>query len=159
GIYDVIKTSGKEKEGIEALQQRLKGKKSALTGPSGVGKSTLLNGLKPRAEAETGGVSEKTGRGKHTTRHVEIFQLDEESMVYDTPGFTSFDILEAEEHELQFLYPEMQAYLGGCKYDNCRHVKEPECMVRKAVSEGKINASRYASYQAQLEDIMNKKKY
>lgn len=104
-IYTVVCVSSKTGEGIEELPKLLKEKKVALAGPSGVGKSTILNALQKGLSVETGKVSEKTKRGKHTTRHVEIFQMDYGGMLFDTPGFTSFDILEAEEDELQFLYP------------------------------------------------------
>ena len=112
-----------------------------------------------RVSVETGKVSEKTKRGKHTTRHVEIFQMDYGGMLFDTPGFTSFDILEAEEDELQFLYPEIVKRQGNCKYDNCRHLKEPQCVIRDAVQAGEIHSSRYQSYVSQYMEIKERKKY
>lgn len=157
-IYPMVFLSGKTGEGIEDLKKLLKGKKCALAGPSGVGKSTILNALEPMVSVETGEISEKTKRGKHTTRHVEIFDTAFGAMIFDTPGFTSFDVLEADEEELAHLYPEMQGYLGQCRYDNCRHVKEPNCSVRNAVSEGKISKSRYKSYVNQIKEIREKSK-
>jgi ribosome biogenesis GTPase len=142
-IYPLVSVCGKTGQGIEALAELLANKKSALAGPSGAGKSTLLNRLQSNYTVETGDISEKTKRGKHTTRHVELFETDFGAMIFDTPGFTSFDIMDADEDELHFLYPEMSPLIGGCKYDNCRHIKEPGCCIREAVNQGKIHESRY----------------
>ncbi|QAT43188.1 ribosome small subunit-dependent GTPase A [Aminipila luticellarii] len=157
-IYPIVFLSGRTGQGIEELKTLLTGKKCALAGPSGVGKSTILNALEPRVSVETGEISEKTKRGKHTTRHVEIFDTAFGAMIFDTPGFTSFEVLEAEEEELAQLYPEMQEYLGQCRYDNCRHLKEPDCRIREAVAEGKISQSRYSSYVEQIKEIREKSK-
>ncbi|MCI2062576.1 MAG: ribosome small subunit-dependent GTPase A [Eubacteriaceae bacterium] len=158
-IYPLVLVSGKTGEGIDGLKEHLAGKRSAFAGPSGAGKSTLLNRLQPSIEAETGSVSSKTKRGRHTTRHVEIFDMDFGGMVYDTPGFTSFDTSDADLGELQFYFPEMRPYIGKCRYDNCRHLKEPDCAVTAAVEAGKISRSRYDSYTAQYKDIEEKNKY
>lgn len=155
-IYPMVFLSGKTGQGIEELKALLQGKKCALAGPSGVGKSTILNALEPMVSVETGEISEKTKRGKHTTRHVEIFDTAFGAMIFDTPGFTSFEVLEADEEELALLYPEMQEYLGQCRYDNCRHIKEPDCCIREAVAEGKISKSRYNSYVVQIKEIREK---
>ena len=108
---------------------------------------------------ETSGVSRKTDRGRHTTRHVEIFETKEGGLLFDTPGFTSFDILDAEEDDLQDFYPEMAEYKGKCRFDDCRHVKEPGCAVREAVFDGRISSVRDASYLANMEEIRNRKKF
>ncbi|MFA7660298.1 MAG: ribosome small subunit-dependent GTPase A [Anaerovoracaceae bacterium] len=158
-IYPVICVSGKTGEGLEELQKFLGGRKCAFAGPSGVGKSTLLNHLEATVMVETGEISEKSQRGKHTTRHVELFQLADGSMIFDTPGFTSFEVLEAEEQELAFLYPEMVPFIGGCKYHNCRHISEPGCEVRSAALEGTIPMSRYDSYSKQIKEIQEMRKY
>lgn len=158
-IYPLVKACGKTGEGVDELLDLMKGKKCAFAGPSGAGKSTLLNRMHADIEMETGQVSEKTERGKHTTRHVEIFKLSDGTMVFDTPGFTSFQILESEEDELAFLYPEMRTFIGQCKYHNCRHVKEPECKIREAALEGLIPYSRYDSYLKQLNEIREMRKY
>ena len=159
GIYPMLTVSCKNGQGLEALQELVSGRKAALAGPSGVGKSTILNHLHPEANMETGAVSQKTRRGKHTTRHVEIFQLEGGGMIYDTPGFTSFEILEAEEDNLASYYPEMDQLKGKCRYDDCRHLSEPECAVREAVKAGTIHKKRYDSYLANLEEIRTRKKY
>jgi len=159
GIYPIVSVCGKTGEGVDELAALMKDRKCALAGPSGAGKSTLINRLQSKYTVETGGVSDKTKRGKHTTRHAELFETDFGALVFDTPGFTSFDILDAEEDELHYLYPEMAALIGGCRYDDCRHIKEPGCCIREAVSLGKIHESRYRSYVNQYKEIQQKKKY
>ena len=158
-VYPMVFISAGTGEGLEELRSLLKGKHVALAGPSGVGKSTILNCLIPGADAETGTISHKSKRGRHTTRHSELFDLGDGTMLFDTPGFTSFDILEADEDELQHLYPEIAPYAGKCRYDNCRHIKEPECAVREAVESGEISQERYDSYKTQLEEIQKKDRY
>lgn len=158
-IYPIICVSGKKGEGLQELRGFLGGRKCAFAGPSGVGKSTLLNRLVETDLAETGEISGKSQRGKHTTRHVELYELADGSIVFDTPGFTSFDVLEADEQELAFLYPEMLPFIGGCRYHNCRHISEPDCAVRAAVEEGKIPLSRYESYNRQIKEIQEMRRY
>lgn len=158
-VYPILTVSCETGEGLADLQALVAGKKAALAGPSGVGKSTILNHLHPAANMQTGEVSEKTSRGKHTTRHVEIFQMEGGGMIYDTPGFTSFEILDAEEEDLADFYPEMERLKGKCRYDNCRHLSEPDCAVRRAVEESMIHPKRYASYVANLKEIRNRKRY
>ena len=159
GVYKVLCVSSKTGENMELLSEIIKGKKAALAGPSGVGKSSILNLLHPKAEMAIGEISRKTKRGRHTTRHVEIFNLEGGGMVFDTPGFTSFDISEMMPEELTNCYPEFREFLGHCRYDNCRHLKEPECAVREAVREGRIHPLRYKSYVLNEEDLRKKKRY
>ncbi|MDO4176425.1 MAG: ribosome small subunit-dependent GTPase A [Bacillota bacterium] len=154
-IYPVVCLDSDDEQGLEELKKLIKGRKVAFAGASGVGKSTIINRLLPQAEMETGEISSKSQRGKHTTRHSQLFTIDEDegTMVFDTPGFTSFDILQADEEELQFLYPEIGKYAGKCRYDNCRHLAEPECAVKAALERGEINESRYESYRMQMEEL------
>ena len=159
GLYPVIRVSGINSSGLDELEQAILGKTVAFAGPSGVGKSTIINELIPDAGMETGEVSKKTSRGRHTTRHVEIFEAKGGGLVYDTPGFTSFDILEADEDELQDYYPDIAIFKGKCFYDNCRHLKEPDCAVKAAVKVGKISRIRYRSYKTNMEEIKEKRKY
>ena len=156
-LYSMVFVSGEKNIGIEKLKNSLNGNKVAFAGPSGVGKSTLINKLNKNENLETGVISTKTNRGKHTTRHVEIFDTDFGAMIYDTPGFTSFDVLEAEVDQLHFYYPEIEKYIGQCKYDNCRHLREPKCAVLEALEVGKIHKSRYDSYVEQMNELLKNK--
>ena len=158
-LYPIVRVSAATGEGVEALRELLRGKCSALAGSSGVGKSTLLNRLQMEAVAETGAISEKSSRGKHTTRHVELFSLRGGGKIFDTPGFTSFDILEADESTLAGCYPEIEAYGEHCRYDDCRHLAEPGCGVREALEAGKIHPQRYEAYIRHLQEIRSRKKY
>jgi len=147
--FPVIRTSAETGEGIEALRDALRGKISAFTGNSGVGKSSLLNRLLPGAAIPTAEVSERLGRGKHTTRHVELFTLEEGSFVADTPGFASFEVEQVKpvpKERLQFCFREFAPYLGTCRFDDCMHRREPGCAVTEALQSGKIAPSRYDSY-------------
>ena len=146
--YMLIETSAVTGEGIECLAQYIKGKVCAFSGNSGVGKSSILNALEPELGLKTGEVSEKLGRGKHTTRHVEIFPVAG-GYCADTPGFASFDVEQMPpipKEELQFAFPEFEPYIGSCRFDDCAHIKEPDCAVREALANGSISASRYESY-------------
>lgn len=159
GTYPIYFVSGIEEEGIEGLKDFIKGKKVAFAGASGVGKSTLINCLKEANLMETGEVSKKTSRGRHTTRHVEIFTLENGGMVYDTPGFSSYELFDIEPEELVHFYPDVYSHSSGCKYDNCRHIKEPECQVRQAVRDGILNKARYLSYKNNYIELSEKRKY
>ena len=148
--FPVVACSAETGAGIEQLRAVIRGKTSAFTGNSGVGKSSILNRLVPELCLPTGEVSEKLGRGRHTTRHVELFALGEETYVADTPGFASFevDLLEPIRCEdLQFAFREFAPHLGQCRFQDCRHLKEPDCAVRAALERGEIAPERYQSYE------------
>ena len=146
----VLVTSAETGEGIEALREALAGKLSCLTGNSGVGKSSLLNRACPQLQLPVGEVSEKLGRGRHTTRHIELYSLGSNTFVADTPGFSAFDTERVElvhKEQLQYAFPEFAPYLGHCQFPDCAHRKEPGCAVRKALAEGEIGQTRYDSYE------------
>ena len=145
----VIRASAETGEGVEELRELIRGKLVAFTGNSGVGKSSMLNRLCPALELPTGEVSEKLGRGRHTTRHVELYDLGEDTFVADTPGFSSFDTDQMDvilKENLQYAFPDFGAYLGQCQFHDCSHRKEPGCAVRSAVESGELEKSRYDSY-------------
>lgn len=147
--FTTMRVSAETGEGIDQLAAAISGKVSAFTGNSGVGKSSILNALQPDFHIRVGEVSDKLGRGRHTTRHVELFRLDSGAIVADTPGFSSFDTAEMElrrPEELQYTFREFAPYLDRCRFTGCAHIKEKGCAVLAAVKAGKIPASRHASY-------------
>ena len=147
--FPVICTSAETGEGVEELRQLIRGKLTAFTGNSGVGKSSILNRLSPELKLATGEVSEKLGRGRHTTRHVELFDLGEETYVVDTPGFSSFDTDQMDvilKENLQYAFPDFGPYVGNCQFHDCSHRKEPGCAVTAALAAGDIEETRYDSY-------------
>lgn len=147
--YEVITTSAVTGEGVDQLRNVISGKLVAFTGNSGVGKSSLLNRLNPDFSLPTGEVSEKLGRGRHTTRHVELYPLGNGTLVADTPGFSSFDTERMDlvlKENLQFAFPDFSPYIGKCQFHDCSHLKEPDCAVRAAFDSGLIASSRYDSY-------------
>ena len=147
--FTVIPASAETGEGVEELRLRLQGKLTAFTGNTGVGKSSMLNRLCPELGLATGEVSEKLGRGRHTTRHVELYKLDNETYVADTPGFSSFDTDQMDvilKENLQYAFPDFGSYVGACQFHDCSHRSEPGCAVREALEAGRIEATRYDSY-------------
>ncbi|MBQ9061150.1 MAG: ribosome small subunit-dependent GTPase A [Firmicutes bacterium] len=159
-VYPVVLLSRDDPSGYGRILELIRGRTAALAGASGVGKSTILNHLLEDDRMETGSISEKSQRGRHTTRHAELFQLDEDgTAIFDTPGFTSFALNGIEAEELAHLYPEIERELGSCRYDNCRHVAEPGCGVKEAVEQGRISQARYDSYLALIKELDEAKKY
>lgn len=157
--YRVIFASASKEEGIGELKELLKGKTTAVAGPSGVGKSSLINCLNPQAGMETGDISKKIARGKHTTRHSEIIPLEEEAYIMDTPGFTSLKLFDMEKEDLQGFYPEFAQYEKYCRFTGCAHISEPGCGVKKALEEGKISNVRYHNYTVLYKELQEIRKY
>ncbi|MDE7299040.1 MAG: ribosome small subunit-dependent GTPase A [Lachnospiraceae bacterium] len=155
----VLLVSARRDEGMDLLGQELKGRTTVLAGPSGVGKSSIVNRLFPEAEMETGSISEKIKRGRHTTRHSELFYVGEETYLFDTPGFSSLYLPEMEKEELKDCYPEFEPYRGKCRYLSCIHGREPECAVRAAVEMGSICKQRYENYLLLLEGVSSSTQY
>ena len=151
--YKVLFTSATENEGVEEVKKALKGKSTVFAGPSGVGKSSMLNAIKEDAVMETGDISEKIGRGKHTTRHSEIFKTDDDTYVFDTPGFGSVFIPGMTKERLEDCFPEFSLYTNECRFIGCAHINEPDCAVKEALEENKIAESRYESYKAFYEEL------
>lgn len=156
--YEVLYINAREEEGIEELKRRIEGNVTVLCGPSGAGKSTLINALASRDHMETGAISEKLKRGKHTTRHSELIEVNE-GYIVDTPGFSTLEINFIDKDELKYAFPEFSEYNDMCRFRGCNHYKEPDCAVKNAVEEKKINKSRYDFYIRTLEDIMKGRKY
>ena len=157
--YPVHFFSVKEELGLDAVRQALAGKTTALAGPSGVGKSSLMNFLCPQAEMETGDVSRKIERGRHTTRHAELFVVDHDTYVMDTPGFSSLYVNEIPAPELWEYFPEMQDAEKECRFTGCCHMEEPDCGVKNRVASGKIAKQRYESYRQLYTELSNIKRY
>jgi len=151
--YPVFATSALRGTGIGELREALAGGISVLAGPSGVGKSSLLNALHPGWMLKTGAVSRRLGRGRHTTRHVELLALPEGGLVADTPGFTSLNLPPMTRQELAACYPEMERYRSGCRFTGCLHAKEPDCAVKEAVAAGEIAPLRYENYLVLLQEV------
>lgn len=150
---DIVFLKAKEGEGLESLKTRIKDNISVFCGPSGVGKSTILNSLLGREAMKTGDISKKSQKGKHTTRHSELIEY-EQGFLLDTPGFSSLSLDFIEKEQLQHCFPEFEKYIGDCRFSNCLHYKEPNCRVKEAVEEKEIYSNRYKFYIKTLEEII-----
>lgn len=157
--YDVFSTSMLHKDGLDGIYRLIKGKTTVLAGPSGVGKSTFINILQPEAHMETGSVSEKIKRGRHTTRHSELIYVEDNTYIMDTPGFSSLFINEIDKDELKNYFPEFTEYDEGCRFIGCSHLNEPGCAVKEALEEGKISKIRYDNYVTLYTELKNQKRY
>ncbi len=161
-IYEAIgvkclKVSAKLNEGIAAIESLLQGKKTLISGHSGVGKSTLVNCIAPDLELDTSEVSDFAEKGVHTTTFAEMFKLNDSTYIIDTPGIKELGLIDIGENELSDYFPEMRALIGKCKFNNCKHTHEPGCAIKKAVENETISISRYKSYLSMLEDSDNRR--
>lgn len=157
--YPLVFTSAKKENNIKELKSLLGGRTTAIAGPSGVGKSSLINLLQSGVTMETGSISHKIERGKHTTRHSELIVLEEGSYIMDTPGFSSLYVSEIEKEDLKYCFPEFGMYEGHCRFNGCSHVHEPGCAVQQAVEEGKIHRMRYEDYIGMYRELQERKRY
>ena len=157
--YRLMSTCTRTGEGVDAVKALLHGKTTTVAGPSGVGKSSLINALQSDAQMQTGVISDKIDRGKHTTRHSEIVPVMEDSYIMDTPGFSSMDVPGFEKEDLWTCFPEFREYEPYCKFQGCSHINEPDCGVKEALAEGKISSVRYENYKLLYEELKNMRKY
>ena len=157
--YEVLFISAESGYGINTLEAVIKGKTTVFAGPSGVGKSSTLNSLFPDANVQTGGLSEKIQRGKHTTRHSELMFVDDDTYIMDTPGFSSLYTEGIEAEDLKLYFPEIAAYTGTCKFNMCNHISEPGCLVKEAVGDGRISKMRYDDYVMIYNELKEKRKW
>ena len=155
----ILFVSAKKQQGIREIKELLEKKTTTVAGPSGVGKSSLINLLQSSVNMETGSISEKIQRGKHTTRHAEFIFMGEDTYILDTPGFSSLAVFDMEKEELEQYYPEFEEYKENCRFHGCSHTHEPGCRIKEAVEEGNINKERYHNYLLIYEELKNKKKY
>ena len=157
--YQVLLTSALEEEGIDEIHRILKGKTTVVAGPSGVGKSSLTNLLQAEVQMETGEISRKLKRGKHTTRHSQVIPVGENTFLMDTPGFSSLYLMDMEEQELKDYFPEFRKYDDQCRFQGCRHIHEPGCRVKEALEQGEISRIRYEDYLNLYEELKEKRRY
>ncbi len=157
--YETFIVSASENTGIDRLRETIKGKTAIFAGPSGVGKSSILNRIFPQAEAKTGEISEKIKRGKHTTRHTELNFLGEGTYIMDTPGFSSLDVFDISEENLKYYFREFENYNDKCRFNGCVHIDEPDCAVKNALQKGLISSKRYGNYRQIYKEIKNRRKW
>lgn len=157
--YRVILSSALKGEGISEIHEILRGKTTVVAGPSGVGKSSLTNSLQGEIQMETGEISKKLKRGKHTTRHSQVIPVGEDTFLVDTPGFSSLYLTDMEEQELKNYFPEFREYEEGCRFQGCRHIHEPGCAVKEALEADKISRLRYEDYLALHQELKEKRRY
>ncbi len=155
----IVRTCGKTGEGTKELNALLHRKMTTVAGPSGVGKSTIVNSLQSGVSMETGAVSKKIERGKHTTRHSELISLGDGGYILDTPGFSSLLLPEIGKEELSDFYPEFQPYMGNCRFAQCSHIAEPDCGVKEALQAGQIPMIRYENYKLFYDELKERKGY
>ena len=156
--YQVIATSMKEEKGLEQVEALLRGKTTVVAGPSGVGKSSLTNGIQGEVQMETGEISRKLKRGKHTTRHSQLIRVGDDTFLCDTPGFTSLYVEEMDKEELRHYFREFVPYEGQCRFQGCVHIHEPGCAVKEALEKGRISRRRYENYTELYEELKEKEK-
>ena len=157
--YPVLFVSSREEAGVECIREVLRGKTTILAGPSGVGKSSLTNQILPKAVMETGSISEKIKRGKHTTRHAELFCVEENTYLCDTPGFSSMYLEDIESGALKYYFPEFEPFADACKFQaDCVHIGEPVCGVKDALESGKLSESRYENYRILYQELREKER-
>lgn len=157
--YETLLVSAGTGQGVEALKELLKGKTTTVAGPSGVGKSSLINRLQSGKVMETGSISEKIERGKHTTRHSELIAIEEDTYILDTPGFSSLSLFDMEKEDLAGFYPEFTEHEKYCKFGGCSHIGEPVCGIKDAVTEGSVSKMRYDNYVLLYQELKERKKY
>ena len=157
--YQVILSSALEKEGLDEIHRILKGKTTVVAGPSGVGKSSLTNLLQGEVQMETGEISRKLKRGRHTTRHSQVIPVGEDTFLMDTPGFSSLYLMNMEEQDLKNYFPEFRKYEDTCRFQGCRHIHEPGCRVKEALENGEISRLLYEDYLSLYEELKEKRRY